>query len=115
MKSTYLVFQFNKSHFMNNGLIFNQHIANLFFDGMVSGKVSYATFLEYYEGVATIEANNLDEVFEIGNIGSPEQINRIGKMRSISVGDIIGIRGEYYVVMPCGFELLTHPVKEVAA
>jgi len=43
-----------------------------------------------YELVAIIEANNLDEVFAIGNgMGDQNAITRLGRMKSVSVGDII--------------------------
>ena len=38
---------------------------------------------------AYITADDLDEVFEIGNIGPEYNIERVGPMHSISVGDVI--------------------------
>jgi hypothetical protein len=47
-------------------------------------------FLEMYEEVAIIEAEDLDEVFKIGNVGPDDMITRLApEMRSVSVGDII--------------------------
>lgn len=44
---------------------------------------------ECYEFVGTVEAEDLDEVFHIGNIAL-DQINMVAKsMRSVSIGDII--------------------------
>lgn len=43
----------------------------------------------YFTHVANIEANNLDHVFEIGNIGPESNITRISPMHSISVGDVV--------------------------
>ena len=46
--------------------------------------------IEMYEHVANIEAADLNGVFEIGNIGPEENIERLGPiMHSLSVGDII--------------------------
>jgi len=44
---------------------------------------------ECYEIAGTVEAENLDEVFHIGNIAH-DQINMVAdRMRSVSIGDII--------------------------
>ena len=43
----------------------------------------------YYSLVANIEADNLEQVFEFGNIGPEYRIERLGSMSSISVGDIV--------------------------
>jgi len=42
-----------------------------------------------YEMVAEIDAKDLDEVFEIGNIGPEKNIKRLKPMHSVSVGDVI--------------------------
>lgn len=44
---------------------------------------------DMYDIACYIKADDLDEVFEIGNIGPEEHIERVGPMHSISVGDII--------------------------
>lgn len=63
---------------------------------------------EYYTHVAVIEASDLDDVFEIGNMGSSSEIviTQGTKMHSISVGDIIenDTTKEKFVVADCGFE-----------
>lgn len=43
----------------------------------------------YYTKVAEIEANDLEHVFHIGNMGPEEKITRLDRMHSISVGDIV--------------------------
>lgn len=58
----------------------------------------------YYTHVADIEADDLDAVFEIGNIGPEENIERHGRMSSVSVGDIITTTETSYVVAPIGFK-----------
>jgi len=58
----------------------------------------------FYTHVASIEANNLDHVFEIGNIGPEANIVRLSPMHSISVGDIIEDKaGARFVVATLGF------------
>jgi hypothetical protein len=42
-----------------------------------------------YQTVAFITADDLDQVFDIGNIGPEDSIERMGPMHSISVGDVI--------------------------
>ncbi len=56
------------------------------FRGSKKYKPEYA---EYFKPVCTIEADNLNRVFDIGNIGPEEKIIRLAPMHSISVGDII--------------------------
>jgi len=61
-----------------------------------------------YRFVAEIEANNLDEVFAIGNgMGDQSAITRLQRMKSISVGDIIiDEDGKEVFVATFGFEKL---------
>jgi len=61
-------------------------------------------YREFYEHVATIEAENLDEVFEFGNIGPESKIERHSSMHSVSVGDIIvDENGAAFMVLGIGF------------
>jgi len=58
----------------------------------------------YYTHVANIEANSLNEVFQIGNIGPEQNIERLTRMSSISVSNlIIDEEGDTFVVAPIGF------------
>jgi hypothetical protein len=59
----------------------------------------------YYDIVAKIEADNLDQVFDIGNIGPEKAIERIKSMHSISVGDVImeDDTGDLFYVAKFGF------------
>lgn len=76
-------------------------------DAVVMGKVDSLFFLTAYEEVCEIEANDLNEVFEIGNIGPEEKITRLGRMHSVSVGDVISNEyQELFVVKGFGFEKL---------
>ena len=59
-----------------------------------------------YELVATIDANELEQAFTVGNIGAEARINRVAPMRSVSVGDILEdlVTGKTYVVASFGFD-----------
>jgi len=79
------------------------------FEAMIDGNVDPVFFLSSYQEVCEIEADSLDEVFEIGNIGPDEKIRRFdfAPMHSISVGDVIMTETyECYVVKGVGFERL---------
>ena len=77
------------------------------FDAMMRSDPTAGLAGNFYAKVAEIEATSLDEVFDIGNIRPEDQITRIGRMYSISVGDIIedptGLRS---VVADFGFTLI---------
>lgn len=61
-----------------------------YMDCQFRGSTKYkAEYAEYYVPVCTIQAANLNRVFDIGNIGPEESITRLAPMHSISVGDII--------------------------
>ena len=75
-------------------------------------------FLAHYDKVCEIDAEDLNEVFEIGNIGPEDKITRLGRMHSISVGDAIRVEegdelGFIYIVKPAGFERF-HTSRELA-
>jgi hypothetical protein len=58
----------------------------------------------YYTHVANITAEDYDQVFEIGNIGPEQNIERISQMHSVSVGDmIIAEDGTQVIVDSVGF------------
>lgn len=82
----------------------NAEAAALNFEARFTGDVDPVFFLKAYKEVAVIEAKDLNEVFEIGNIGPEEKIERLDRMHSISVGDVIrDDRGRCFVVAPFGF------------
>ena len=59
---------------------------------------------KFYEPVADIEADNLDQVFDIGNIGPESAITRRAPMHSVSVGDVIlSEEGDMHLVASMGF------------
>ena len=63
--------------------------------------------------VASIEAPDMEAVFEISNLGLESKITRFGPMHSISVGDVIVDEdGKSFSVNPMGFsEILFFEVK----
>ena len=66
----------------------------------------------FYEHVCDIEADTLDHVFEVGNVGPEERITRHAPMHSISVGDVIVARGRRpagFVVDRVGFKKVSLP------
>lgn len=58
-----------------------------------------------YTHVSNITAPDLDGVFQIGNIGPESYIERLDRMASVSVGDIIVDEdGTTSLVAPFGFD-----------
>ena len=58
-----------------------------------------------YAPACRIEAGSLDGVFEVGNIGPEESIERLDVMHSVSVGDVIeDPDGNRHFVADFGFE-----------
>lgn len=81
------------------------------FETRFTGDIDPVFFLKAYKEVCAIEAKDIDEVFEIGNIGPEEKIERFDRMHSISVGDVIrDDRGRCFVVSPIGFKRLGEEV-----
>ena len=76
------------------------------FSGSKTAKIAGEALSKgFYSHVANIEANDLDEVFEIGNIGPESAIERFSRMSSVSVGDVIvDEEGNASVVASFGFE-----------
>jgi hypothetical protein len=58
-----------------------------------------------YSKVAVIEAEDLEQVFTIGNIGPEHRIERLAPMHSVSVGDVVvDSNGLASFVAPLGFK-----------
>jgi hypothetical protein len=74
------------------------------------GSLGYkAEHSQYYKPVCNIDAEDLNGVFQIGNIGPEERITRLAPMHSVSVGDIIeDPAGTQYMVNSFGFKELTN-------
>ena len=61
----------------------------------------------YYTHVSNIEAEGLEAVFEVGNIGPESAITRLAPMHSVSVADVVETpEGVRHVVASVGFEQL---------
>ena len=58
-------------------------------EAMLEGDVRLGVMHDCYTKVAEVVADDLEHVFEVGNIGPDDRITRFDKMTSISVGDII--------------------------
>ena len=68
-----------------------------------------------YTKVAEVVADDLDHVFEVGNIGPEDRITRLAPMHSFSVGDIIeDAEGNRWMIANVGFTPLTEAFKEAA-
>ena len=103
----FTVHQFNVKNHIVNGNFIDEKAERDYMDATILGKVDSVVFLTSYEAVCEIEAADLDEVFEIGNIGPEEKITRIAPMHSVSVGDVIRTdRGRCFVVSNFGFTRL---------
>jgi hypothetical protein len=71
----------------------------------IGGLVKEALAAEYYTHVGNITANDLEDVFNVGNIGPEENIERLDRMSSLSVGDVVeDENGVRHVVASFGFE-----------
>ena len=71
---------------------------------MLEGDVRLGVMHDCYTKVAEVVADDLEHVFEVGNIGPEDRITRLEKMTSISVGDIIAdADGVCSVVCNVGF------------
>ena len=73
-------------------------------EAMMDGDVRLGIMHDCYTKVAEVAADDLQHVFEVGNIGPEDRITRLDKMHSISVGDIIAdADGNCSVVCNVGF------------
>jgi hypothetical protein len=71
----------------------------------IGGLVKEAIAADYYTHVGNITANDLEDVFNVGNIGPEENIERLDRMSSLSVGDVVeDENGVRHVVASFGFE-----------
>ena len=66
----------------------------------------------YYTHVSNITADNLEGVFHTGNMGPEENIERLSRMYSVSVGDIVEDvdNGSFHIVAGMGFKDITSKV-----
>jgi len=75
----------------------------------IGGLASEAFEAGYYTHVANITAEDYNDCFEVGNIGPDENIERLSRMSSLSVGDVIVAEdGTVAVIDPVGFVAFSH-------
>ena len=75
----------------------------------IGGLASDAFDAGYYTHVANITAEDYNDCFEVGNIGPEENIERLGRMSSLSVGDVIVAEdGTVAVIDAVGFVAFSH-------
>jgi hypothetical protein len=89
---------------------------NMDFSGnKIGGLASDAFDAGYYTHVANIEAEDYNDCFEVGNVGPDQNIERLGRMSSLSVGDVIVAEdGTVAVIAPMGFVAFSHNTKVAA-
>jgi hypothetical protein len=81
----------------------------------IGGLASDAFDAGYYTHVANITAEDYNDCFEVGNIGPDENIERLGRMSSLSVGDVLVAEdGTVAVIAPIGFVAFSHNPKVAA-
>lgn len=80
-------------------------------EAMMKGDPALGLAGNFYTHVADIEAEGLEGVFEVGNIGPEEKITRYAPMHSVSVGDVVeNSGGQRFVVAKFGFEEIHPPI-----
>ena len=91
------------------------HVKALAYKEAMFGNVVIGMKHDCYTKVAEIVADDLDHVFEVGNIGPEDRITRFAHMHSFSVGDIIeDAEGNRWMIAGVGFTPLTQAFKEAA-
>ena len=97
----YTVYQFQSTPYDNEQIRLKEA------DVKVLNKIDKETFQLFFKPVCYVEADDLNLVFEYGNIGPEHKITRLRAMHSISVGDIIeDEEGLKHLVMDIGFREL---------
>ena len=81
-----------------------------------TGKIAADAFNRgYYTHVSNITADTLEGVFQVGNMGPEENIERFLPMHSLSVGDVImDENGMYHMVASFGFDEVDELNLEIA-
>jgi hypothetical protein len=81
----------------------------------IGGLASEAFEAGYYTHVANITAEDYNDCFEVGNIGPDQNIERLSRMSSLSVGDVIVAEdGTVAVIDAVGFVAFSHNPKVAA-
>jgi hypothetical protein len=91
---------------------FQAHVKGVAYtEALMKGDPKIGLMHKCYDHVANIIADDLEHCFEVGNIGPEDRIEKLDKMHSISVGDILeDDTGKKFVCAKSGWE----EVKEVA-
>lgn len=77
----------------------------MYLNAIDDGNIWDAWAADMFTDVALIEAEDLEDVFRIGNIGPEDNIQRLAPMHSVSVGDIVVDEdGNMHVVARYGFK-----------
>ena len=81
------------------------HVKALAYKEAMFGNVVIGMKHDCYTKVAEIVADDLDHVFEVGNIGPEENIERLAPMYSVSVGDVVeNETGDQFVCASFGWK-----------
>ena len=87
------------------------HLDLQFDKGNFSAIVAEGFDKGYFRHVANITATNLENVFEVGNMGPEENIDRLLPMHSVSVGDVVeDLDGTKHLVANIGFKKVDETV-----
>ena len=72
------------------------------------GKIEAETWFHAYRHVATVASDELNEAFALMNRwDQPERVEKHADAYSMSVGDILELNGEFYLVARIGFAPFT--------
>ena len=79
---------------------------------MIHGDPSEAIAGGFFEHVANINADSLEDAFHVGNMGPEEKIERMPTpMHSMSVGDVVeDPEGKQWVVANVGFDAIKEKI-----
>jgi hypothetical protein len=77
------------------------------------GDIDLTKWFHAYDHVATVDSADLEEVFRLTNLWEkPELVQKHSPMCSVSVGDVLEMDGQFYLVADFGFETVN--IKEAA-
>jgi hypothetical protein len=66
-----------------------------------------ASNFQYYDHVANVDTNDMEEAFELMNLWNDEsKVERLGPCSSMSVGDILDVDGKLFRCASFGFEAI---------
>ena len=74
---------------------------------MFGAKEFKAADFMHFTKVATLDCDDVEDAFTIMNRWSPEdeaKVTRLGRLHSLSVGDIVEKDGKFFVCDNCGFK-----------